>query len=116
MAGPSKVSAKHNQTGPRPAAWRRWLPLGLIALGLILVFALDLDRFASFQHLRAHHQRLSEFVAAHYAQALVGYVLLYVLFVALSLPGAIWLTVADSRRNPSVTKAVISGAVPRSTG
>jgi uncharacterized membrane protein YdjX (TVP38/TMEM64 family) len=94
MAGPPKVSAEHSQTGPRRPAWRRWLPLGIIVLGLILVFVLDLDRFASFQHLRAHHERLSAFVAAHYAQAVAGYLLLYVLFVALSLPGAIWLTVA----------------------
>lgn len=94
MAAPHKVSPQHSNTGPGRAAWRRWLPLGIIVLGLILVIALDLDRFASFQHLREHHQRLSELVAAHYIQALLGYLLLYVLFVALSLPGAIWLTVA----------------------
>lgn len=81
-------------TGPRRSAWRRWLPLGIIVLGLVLVFAFDLDKLASFEHLRAHHQRLTELVAAHYVQAALGYVLLYVLFVALSLPGAIWLTVA----------------------
>ncbi len=94
MAGPHKVSSEHSTTGSRRPAWRRWLPLGIIALGLVVVFALDLDRFASFQHLREHHQRLAQFVAAHYVQALLGYLLLYVLFVALSLPGAIWLTVA----------------------
>ena len=94
MAGPHKVSPQHGKSGPGRAAWRRWLPLGIIVLGLVLVFAFDLDRFASFQHLREHHQRLTGFVAAHYVQALLGYLLLYVLFVALSLPGAIWLTVA----------------------
>ena len=94
MAGPHKFSLDQSNAGPRRAAWRRWLPLGLIVLGLVLVFALDVDEFASFQHLRDHHQRLIEFVAAHYLQAILIYLVLYVLFVALSLPGAIWLTVA----------------------
>lgn len=58
------------------------------------MFALDIDDLASFEHLRDHHQRLTEFVAAHYLSAVLVYVMLYVLFVALSLPGAIWLTVA----------------------
>lgn len=76
------------------AAWRRWWPLAAIAVGIALVFAFDLDRFASFQHLKAHHQRLTELVAAHYVQAVLAFFALYVAFVALSLPGAIWLTVA----------------------
>jgi uncharacterized membrane protein YdjX (TVP38/TMEM64 family) len=94
MAEPHKVSADRSKMQPRRAAWRRWLPLGIIVLGIILVFAFDLDRFASLQHLREHHQRLAEFVATHYVQAWTGYLLLYVLFAALSLPGAAWLTIA----------------------
>src|SRR5262245_19496526 len=94
MAGPSKASTDSSQTVSRRAAWRRWLPLGIIVLGVILVFAFDLDDLATFEHLKENHQRLAAFVADHYVQALVGYLLLYVLFVALSLPGAIWLTLA----------------------
>jgi len=93
MAGPHKFIPDHSNTGPRRAAWRRWLPLAAIVLGLILVFAFDFDQFATFQHLKDHHQRLTEFVAAHYVQAVSIFLVLYVLFVALSLPGAIWLTV-----------------------
>jgi uncharacterized membrane protein YdjX (TVP38/TMEM64 family) len=115
MAGPHKVSAEHSTTGPRRPAWRRWLPLGIIALGLVLVFAFDLDRFASFQHLREHHQRLAQFVAAHYVQALLGYLLLYVLFVALSLPGAIWFTVAAGFLFGAVVGAIMA-VVAATTG
>jgi uncharacterized membrane protein YdjX (TVP38/TMEM64 family) len=79
---------------PRRAAWRRWWPLAAIVVGIVLVFAFDIDRFASFQHLKAHHQRLAEFVAAHHVQAILAFFALYVTFVALSLPGAVWLTVA----------------------
>jgi uncharacterized membrane protein YdjX (TVP38/TMEM64 family) len=94
MAGPHQSSPTDQAQHPRHAAWRRWLPLGIIAIGLALVFALDLDEVASFQHLKEHHQRLTELVAAHYVQTVLVYLALYVLFVALSLPGAIWLTVA----------------------
>ena len=94
MAGPHHSRPSDGTQQSRRAAWRRWLPLGLIALGLILVFAFHLDEYASFQHLKDHHQRLTEFVASHYVQAVLVYLALYVLFVALSLPGAIWLTVA----------------------
>jgi uncharacterized membrane protein YdjX (TVP38/TMEM64 family) len=93
MAGPHR-SLPDDESLPRRAAWRRWWPLAAIAVGIVLVFAFDIDQFASFQHLKAHHQRLSEFVAAHYVEAILAFFALYVTFVALSLPGAIWLTVA----------------------
>src|SRR5688572_10917494 len=108
MAGPHKVSADHSTAGPRRPAWRRWLPLGLIVVGLVLVFAFGLDEFASFQHLRDHHQKLTQFVAAHYGQAMLVYLLLYVLFVALSLPGAIWLTVAAGFLFGAIVGAILS--------
>ena len=94
MAEPHHSSSSDRSVPPRRAAWRRWWPLAAIAVGIVLVFAFDIDRFASFQHLKAHHQRLAAFVATHYVQAILGYFVLYVVFVALSLPGAIWLTVA----------------------
>ncbi len=108
MAGPHKVSADSSTTGPRRPAWCRWLPIGLIAVGLVLVFVFGLDEFASFQHLREHHQKLAEFVAGHYLQAVLGFILLYVLFVALSLPGAIWLTVAAGFLFGAVMGAILS--------
>jgi uncharacterized membrane protein YdjX (TVP38/TMEM64 family) len=94
MAGPHHSRPSDGTQQPRRASWRRWLPLGFIALGLVLVFAFDFDEYASPQHLKDHHQRLTEFVASHYVQAVLVYLVLYVLFVALSLPGATWLTIA----------------------
>ena len=108
MAGPHKVSADRSTARSRRLAWCRWLPIGLIAVGLVLVFVFDLDEFASFRHLREHHQKLTAFVAAHYVQAMLGYLLLYVLFVALSLPGAIWLTVAAGFLFGAVMGAILS--------
>src|SRR5262245_57595101 len=108
MAGPHQSSPAGIEQQPRRPGWRRWLPIGVIALGLILVFAFDIDDLASFEHLRAHHQRLVEFVASHYLQAVVGFVVLYVLFVALSLPGAIWLTVAGGFLFGTVMASVLA--------
>ena len=108
MAGPHKVSADRSTARSRRPAWCRWLPIGIIALGLVLVFVFDLDEFASFRHLREHHQNLTAFVAAHYIQAMLGYLLLYVMFVALSLPGAIWLTVAAGFLFGAVMGAILS--------
>jgi uncharacterized membrane protein YdjX (TVP38/TMEM64 family) len=92
---PPPHSLPDDRTGqPRRAKWRRWVPLGVIVLGIVLVFAFDLERFATFQHLRDHHQRLAELVATHYFQAVLAYLVFYVLFVMLSIPGAVWFTVA----------------------
>ncbi len=107
MAGPHE-SPDHSTAAPRRAAWRRWLPLGIILIGLVLVFVFDIDELASFQHLRAHHQRLSDYVAADYLQAALGYLMLYVLFVALSLPGAIWLTVAAGFLFGAITGTILA--------
>jgi uncharacterized membrane protein YdjX (TVP38/TMEM64 family) len=109
MAGPHKVSSDRSTTGPRRPAWCRWLPIGIIALGaLILVLVFDVTEFASFQHLREHHQRLTEFVAAHAVQAAFIYLALYIMFVALSLPGALWLTVAAGFLFGAVIGAILS--------
>ncbi len=93
---------------PRRAAWRRWWPLGVIALGIVLVFAFDMDEFATFHNLKEHHQHLAEFVATHHVKAALVYFVLYVVFVALSLPGAIWLTVAGGFLFGAVVGAVLA--------
>ncbi|MEZ5832121.1 MAG: VTT domain-containing protein [Dongiaceae bacterium] len=80
----------------------------MIVLGLVLVFAFDIDKFATFQHLKIHHQHLTAFVAVHYIQALSIFAALYVLFVALSLPGAIWLTVAGGFLFGAVVGTVVA--------
>lgn len=94
MTAPDPSTPEH-AAGPRGRAGRlrRWLPLAVLVLGTVLFFAFDLDRYVSFAKLRAHHRDLAEFVAAHYLAALLLYAGIYVSFVALSLPGAVWLTI-----------------------
>jgi uncharacterized membrane protein YdjX (TVP38/TMEM64 family) len=73
--------------------WLRWLPLAILVLGTILFFAFGLNRYVSYTKLRMYHHDLADFVALHYVKALLLYAGIYLLFVAFSLPGAVWLTV-----------------------
>jgi uncharacterized membrane protein YdjX (TVP38/TMEM64 family) len=115
MAGPQHSLPTDEPRRPLRHAWWRWTPLGLIVLGIVLAFVFDLDQVASFQHLRNHHQRLAEMVAAHQAGAVLIYLLLYVLFVALSLPGAIWLTVGGGFLFGALTGSILA-VVAATTG
>ena len=92
MPEPAEPPRAHPASAPH-RRWTRWLPLAVLLLGTILFFALGLNRYVSFYKLRMYHHDLTDFVALHYAKALLLYAGIYLLFVALSLPGAVWLTV-----------------------
>jgi len=80
-------------TSARPA-YRRWLPLvGLIGL-MGVVYALGLQRYLSIQNLLEHESLLQDFVTQHLFTALAIYFAVYVVAVALSLPGASLLSIA----------------------
>jgi uncharacterized membrane protein YdjX (TVP38/TMEM64 family) len=73
---------------------RRLLPLILIVVIAIAAY-IGLGRGAiSLEALMRHRAAIDAFVATHRALALFAYVALYIVTVALSLPGAIFLTVA----------------------
>lgn len=76
------------------ATLRRLLPLGLVGLALVLVLATGAHEALSFESLRRHRGALLELVAARPVAAALLYVLLYALAVALSVPGALILTLA----------------------
>lgn len=79
-------------TGRRPRpAYRRYLPLALVLLGavLALVFARD---YLSFAALERNYEALIAWRDAHWALAAASYAAVYTLAVAVSVPGAIWLT------------------------
>ncbi len=78
----------------RPALWRRLLPLAVLAVGLVTVFALDLHRYLSFEALAGQRAQLQALVAGQPALMLAGFVAVYALVAALAVPGASLLTVA----------------------
>lgn len=84
----------HSTSGSGPArrGWpfhlKRWLPLGVLAAGLVLFFALGWQRYASFDMLQSYRGELMALVAAHPLFAPLAYMLAYAAMAACSLPGA----------------------------
>jgi uncharacterized membrane protein YdjX (TVP38/TMEM64 family) len=72
---------------------RRLAPLMAVALLSIVAIAMGWQREISFEALARHHDVLRNFIAAHAASALAGYIALYIAVVALSLPVGAYLTV-----------------------
>lgn len=73
---------------------RRWWPAAAIG-GLMLVsYSFGLWDDLTLQNVAVNHERLSAYVTAHPVLAILLYSALYLLVVALSVPGAALLTVA----------------------
>lgn len=75
------------------ARWMRFLPIALIAAGAIAAFVLFRD-YLSFEALSGHYDALTDWRDRNFALAVAAYMVIYVLAVAFSLPGAVWLTIA----------------------
>lgn len=73
---------------------KRFLPLILLLAAVGAVFALGLDDYLSFEALRAHRLTLLGWVEAYGVLAGIGYMLIYTAAVAVSVPGAVFLTLA----------------------
>ena len=72
---------------------RRFLPLAVIVLATGLFLALNLQRFLSFDTLRDNRDTLQAFVGENAVVAVLIYMAIYMVAVALSLPGGLVLTV-----------------------
>lgn len=79
----------------RAGRLRRFLPLLILLLLVAAVFALGLDDYLSFEALAEHRAALLAFVAERPVLAPVLFCLAYMAAVALSIPGAVWLTLAS---------------------
>jgi len=73
---------------------RRVLVLLIILALITLFFYLDLGRYLTLESLKANRDSLLRFYAAHRSATILGFILVYVLQTALSLPGATVLSLA----------------------
>lgn len=73
--------------------WKRFLPLLLLCTGAITAFVL-FRNYLSFSALAEHYDTLIGWRDRHFAATLLVYVAIYILAVAFSLPGAVWLSIA----------------------
>ncbi len=72
----------------------RLAPLAALALAVLLLYALGLQDYLSLEALRRYRGALDAFVAAHAIVAPAAYLLVYAAIVAVSFPGASFLTIA----------------------
>ncbi len=66
----------------------------IASLAIALFFYLDLGSYLSLEALKANHQALLEYRAHHAIAMVAGFMLLYIVQTALSLPGAAILSLA----------------------
>jgi uncharacterized membrane protein YdjX (TVP38/TMEM64 family) len=72
---------------------KRLVPLLLILAALAVAYALGLQRQLSWTALAAHQAALRTWVHAEPLATAAGYLAVYILAVAASFPGAIWITI-----------------------
>jgi len=68
--------------------------LGAILVAVLVFRALDLGHYLTFSYLKESRAQLQDLYTAHRFAVLGGYVLIYILVTALSLPGATIMTLA----------------------
>ncbi len=73
--------------------WIRWLSLAMLIAGLVAFFALGLNRYLTFQALAERRQWLVETMARNRPTMVIAFIAVYVLAVALSVPGGMVLTI-----------------------
>ncbi len=78
----------------RRPLWPRLAPVAAVAAAIAAVFALGLDDYLSFETLRDNRQALLAWVDRLGPLAGVVYMVLYATVVALSVPGAVFMTLA----------------------
>jgi len=95
------MAERDNGTSPDPQVpaaasptLRRLWPLVIVAAAMAAIFVLDLDRFLTFQALKENRQFLVEWTQDNRVLAALIFVSGYCVMVALSVPGAVWATLA----------------------
>lgn len=76
------------------AQLKRWLPLLLIFLMLALILSTGLQKYLSFESLKSNRNILLEWTNEHFLLSSLAYVAIYIIAVAVSIPGATFLTLA----------------------
>ena len=71
----------------------RYVPLGLLCLAMIAVFASGAHKLLSLETIVLYRDHLQRFVEAYGSMAVLAYAGFYVSAVALSIPGAVFLTI-----------------------
>lgn len=83
------------ETAPPRSPVKRFLPLLVLVLAIIAVFASGLHEYLSFDALREHRETLLRLVADNATIAPLAFISIYAGVIALSIPGGAVLTIAS---------------------
>jgi len=90
----SRHGAKRGEAATK--GWpRRLLPLALLAVAAALVVSQGWHGYLTLEHLAANRETLRGLIASNLPLAIAAYIALYIVVVALSLPGGALLTVSS---------------------
>src|SRR6185369_2263035 len=78
----------------RPVSGKKMLIVLAGAVAVAIFFRYDLQRFLTLEALKANRQNLLEYYAGHRVAMIVGFIAVYIIQTALSLPGAAILSLA----------------------
>ncbi len=76
------------------AVLRQWAPLAVIIAAMVTVFAMGWHRHLTLENIAQNYDSLTSYIRANLVLSLLAYSALYIVVVALSLPGALALTLA----------------------
>lgn len=79
---------------PLRSGWRKFVPLAVIVAALVAFYLAGLHRELTLEAVIRNHARLAAAVETNFAGAVLGYLAIYTAAVALSFPGASFLTIA----------------------
>src|SRR2546421_1173162 len=88
-----RSSAKADDGCGVRARMRRFVPIVLIVLAMAAVFATGVHRHISLETLVKHRMAIDAFIGTHGVAAVAAYVAIYIVVVALSIPGSLFLTI-----------------------
>jgi len=94
IASNEEGMTKPSASVAKPFAWRRLIPILVFVAGLVVFFALGLERYLSIDVLRQHRSVLRAWVETSGVLAALVFMAVYIVTVAFSLPGATILTIA----------------------
>lgn len=93
--GPAvEASGTSVKSASKKASLSRWAPLVGIAALMALVFAMGWHKYLTLEQIGRNYEALTGYIESNLALSLLAYAALYIVVVALSLPGALALTLA----------------------
>ena len=72
----------------------KWLPLALIAAASLAIFSMGWHKYLTFEQIGMNYEAIRTFIKDNLILSILAYMGLYIAVVALSLPGALALTLA----------------------